>query len=82
MSTIYYVPNSLDVAVRTCFDLILEGIPTIHENLVKILRFVGQTEIHDVSDLVGLVEIQDFGLSVIGLSDEVHQDFQDFFEKV
>ena len=44
---------------RTGLDLILERILAINQDLIEILRLVGQAEVHGLAELIGLVEIKD-----------------------
>ena len=69
-------------AALTRFHLVLEGVPAVDQDLVQVLRLIRQTEVHDILDLVGLVEVQDLGLAIICLPNKVQQNLQNFFEEI
>lgn len=61
----------------TCPDAVLERVPAVHQDLLQGLGLVGQLQVealHALQELVGVVEVQDFGGPVEGLLDVVGQD--------
>ena len=66
----------------TSFDLILQGVLAINQNLIQILWFVWQWKIHGFLNLLWLVEIDNFVTSVIAFFDVIHKNIKDFLQEV
>ena len=58
----------------TCFDLVLEGVLAVHEQLVQVERLLGDGEVDHLLELLGVVEVEYLGGPVVLDGDVVQQD--------
>lgn len=69
----------------TCPDTVLERVPAVHQNLLQGLRLVRQLQVealHALQELMGVVEVQDFGGTVESLLDVVGEDIDHLQQKL
>ncbi len=66
----------------TCFDLVLQGISAILQELVQGKRFIRDVEVQHVLQLVRMVEVDDLAVAVVGIGDEVQEDLDDVTQKL
>ena len=58
----------------TCFDLVLEGVLAVHQQLVQVERLLGDGEVDHLLELLGVVEVEYLGGPVVLDGDVVQQD--------
>ena len=76
---------STPAASPTCPHAIFEGVPAVHQDLLQRLGLVGELQVkalHALQELVRVVEIQDFGGSVKGLTDVAGEDFHNLQQEL
>ena len=78
--------KTVNISYDTCFDSILQGVPAVDQELFQVLGLVWelQTEaLQALSELVRVVEVQDFGAPSERLADiaeeNVHQLLEETF---
>lgn len=66
----------------TCVDAVFERVPTIVEDLIQVLRLVRELQVELLPQVMGVVEFQDLGATVVGLLDILHQDVMHLLQEL
>ncbi|KAK4025373.1 hypothetical protein OUZ56_014446 [Daphnia magna] len=53
-----------------------ESVTTIGQQLVDVFRLIGQRQVDDLQQLLGMVKIEDFAGTIERLVQEIHQDLR------
>ena len=62
--------------------LVSESCSTVGHHLVQTEASVGEAEVHGLGDLGGVMEVQHIAVPIIGLTNEVQQNFNNSIEKL